>query len=112
MEVTLEYLPDLLIVGIIGRLDTGSAPGFDNELAPVLADPRPRILLDLTANTYVSSAGLRSILQLVKHTAAHGGRLGVFAAQPQVMEVIEISGFPSLLDLYDDRAAALAGYSA
>jgi anti-anti-sigma factor len=108
MQVSIEYLPDLLIIALEGRLDTGSAPEFDAELSSVLSTPRPNILLDLAAVTYISSAGLRSILQLVKHTSAHGGRLGIFAAPPHIMEVIEMSGFPSLLDIYDDREAALA----
>jgi anti-sigma B factor antagonist len=95
-------------VAISGRLDTSSAPVFDAQLAPLLAQPRPRILLDLGAVTYVSSAGLRSILQLVKHAAAHKGRVGMFGAPPHIMEVIEISGFPSLLDVYPDRTAALS----
>jgi anti-anti-sigma factor len=76
-------------------------------VAPLLATPRPRILLDLSQVIYISSAGLRSVLQLVKHATAQGGRLGIFGAQPAIMEVIEISGFPALVDLYPDRESAL-----
>jgi anti-anti-sigma factor len=108
MEATIEHVSNSLVIVLSGRLDTATAPAFDAQLAPLLAQPRPHILLDLSAVTYISSAGLRSILQLVKHTAAHGGRLGLFAAPPNIMEVIEISGFPALLDVYDDRDAALA----
>jgi anti-sigma B factor antagonist len=108
MDATIEHIGHVLVVAISGRLDTSSAPVFDAQLAPLLAQPRPRILLDLGAVTYVSSAGLRSILQLVKHAAAHKGRVGMFGAPPHIMEVIEISGFPSLLDVYPDRTAALS----
>lgn len=107
MSAILENVGEVLVVIPSGRLDTVAAPSLDAQLAPVLAEPRPRILVDLEKITYISSAGLRSILQLVKHTAAHGGRLGLFAASPYVMEVIEISGFPSLLDIYPDRESAL-----
>ncbi|SNT14870.1 anti-sigma B factor antagonist [Granulicella rosea] len=108
MNVAIEYVNDLPIVIVNGRLDTVTAPAFDAHLGPFLATPRPRILLDLSQVGYISSAGLRSVLQLVKHTAAKGGRLGLFGAQPAIMEVIEISGFPTLVDLYPDREAALA----
>jgi len=108
MEATIEHISESLIVAISGRLDTATAPAFDAQLAPLLAQPHPHILLDLSAVTYISSAGLRSILQLVKHASAHGGRLGLFSAPPHIMEVVEISGFPALLDVYDDRDAALA----
>jgi anti-anti-sigma factor len=120
MDVSIEHVSDRMVVAVVGRLDTTSAPQFDARLALELAQTMPpataskmaearrRILLDMVGTTYVSSAGLRSILQLVKHTASQGGRLGIFGATPHVMEVIEISGFPTLLDLYADRAAALA----
>ena len=108
MEVTIEHISGVLLVVISGRLDTGTAPVFDSQLAPELAIPRPRILLDLSSVTYISSAGLRSILQLVKHAAAHAGRVGIFGAPPHIMEVVEISGFPSLLDVFPDRNSALA----
>jgi anti-anti-sigma factor len=108
MEATIEHLDNLLVVAISGRLDTATAPAFDSQMAPLLAQPRPHILLDLSNVAYISSAGLRSILQLVKHSSAHGGRVGLFEASPQIHEVIEISGFPALLDIYPDRAAALS----
>jgi anti-sigma B factor antagonist len=107
MQVVIEQHPRLLLVAISGRLDTASAPAFDAELAPLLAQPNPQILLDLTGVSYISSAGLRSMLQLVKHASAHAGRLGIFGASPQIMEVVEISGFPSLMDVYPDRTEAL-----
>jgi len=77
-----------------------------------LNDGYSRILVDLSAVTYISSAGLRSILRLIKHTAVHGGRTGIFGGAAQVMEVFEISGFGPLLDVYPDRENALNGGSA
>ena len=108
MEAKIEHVDGRLVVEITGRLDTGTAPAFDAQMAPLLAEARPRILLDLTGVSYISSAGLRSILQLIKHAAAHGGRVGIFGAPPHIQEVIEISGFPALVDVFADRAGALA----
>jgi anti-anti-sigma factor len=109
MKAAIEYVADLPIVTVSGRLDTVTAPAFDTQLAAVLAEPRRRILLDLSEVTFISSAGLRSILYLIKHAAAQKGRIGLFAAPPHILEVIEISGFPSLVDLYPDRESALKG---
>lgn len=110
MDVKIEHVNNLLLVTVSGRLDTGTAPVFDAEMAPLLEQPRPHILVDLTEVAYISSAGLRSILQLVKHTGQHNGRVGMFGAPAHIMEVVEISGFPSLLDVYPDRAAALSSH--
>jgi anti-anti-sigma factor len=108
MEVSAETIDGILLITIAGRLDTNTASSFDAQLAPVLAQSQSNVLVDLGDVNYVSSAGLRSILQLVKHTAAHGGRVGLFGTQPHILEVIEMSGFPALLDLYPDRESALS----
>jgi anti-sigma B factor antagonist len=92
-----------------GRLDTISAPLFDAQAAPFLTETRNRVLFDFSGLTYISSAGLRSILRIIKHTAACGGRAGVFAVPTHILELIEISGFQSLLDIYPDRETALNG---
>jgi anti-anti-sigma factor len=97
---------------MMGRLDTTSAPLFDAQAAPFLAEARGRVLLDFSGLTYVSSAGLRSILRIIKHTAACGGRPGIFAIPAHILELIEISGFKPLLDIYPDRETALNGSSA
>jgi anti-anti-sigma factor len=107
MQLSFEQLHELLVVTVAGRLDTASAPEFDAQVGPLLAEPLRNIVLDLSEVTYISSAGVHSLLHLIKYTASQGGRVGLFAVRPQVMEIIDMSGFPTLLDIYPDRAAAL-----
>ena len=107
MEASFEQAGSQLVIAIAGRLDTVSAPRFDERVASVLAEPHKHILLDMSGVAYISSAGLRSILHLVKHTTDHGGRVGLFSVPTQIMDVLEISGFPERLDVYPDRASAL-----
>ncbi len=95
-----------------GRLDTTNAPLFDAQTAPFLAEARSRVLLDLSGLTYISSAGLRSMIRIIKHTAMYWGRTGIFAVPASILELIEISGFQPLLDIYPDRETALNGSSA
>ena len=108
MEATFEQIDSFLVIAVAGRLDTVSAPRFDEKLAPVLAEPRPHILLDMSEISYISSAGLRSILQLVKYAEENGGKIGLFSVPAQIMDVLEISDFPPRLDIYPDRPSALS----
>lgn len=105
----IECVEGIPIVTVSGRLDANTAPIFDAQTASLHAEPCARILLDLSAVTYVSSAGLRSIIKLMKHTAACGGRTGLFSVSEPIMELLEISGFQPLLDIYPDRETALKG---
>jgi anti-anti-sigma factor len=107
MEASFEQLGPQLLIAVSGRLDTSSAPRFDEKVAPLLAEPHKQILVDISGVTYISSAGLRSILHLVKYATDHGGRVGLYSVPAQIMDVLEISGFPERLDVYPDRASAL-----
>lgn len=109
---TIEHVQGVPVVAIIGRLDTQNASAFDAQTAMLLAQPCPRILLDMQSMTYISSMGLRSILRLIKHAAVNGGRAGAFSVPPMVLEVLEISGFPTLMDIFSDRESALNGVRA
>jgi anti-anti-sigma factor len=97
------------VVSLTGRLDTASSPAFDSQIAELFEEKHQRILLDFSELTYISSMGLRSLLKIVKHTAQSGGRTGIFSVPGRILEVIEISGFQSLLDIYPDRESALNG---
>ena len=99
-------------MAIAGRLDTTNAPQFDAQATPLLVEANSRILLDFSALTYISSAGLRSVIRIIKHTAAFGGRTGIFAVPAHILEIIEIAGFQPLLDIYPDRETALNESSA
>ena len=51
-------------VRLAGRLDTVTAPELDTRLAPLLGDPAvTAVILDLAALEYISSAGIRCVVQ-------------------------------------------------
>lgn len=109
LPVRVESIQNIPVVTVTGRLDSESMPAFDAQMAPLLAQPHGRILMDLGAVTFISSLGLRSLLRIIKHAAASGGRAALFAVPAPILEVIEMTGFSSLVDLYPDRASALTG---
>jgi anti-anti-sigma factor len=94
---------------VTGRLDANNAHLFEQQTAPLLTEKHQRILLDLSGLTYVSSAGLRAMIRIVKHTSQQGGRTGIFAVSPHILELMEISGFETLIDIFPDRETALIG---
>ena len=51
------------------------------------------------------------MLRVAKHIRGYSGALKVSGAQGMVREVLEISGFDSLLDLYDDEALAVESFA-
>ena len=70
-----------------------------------------RLLVDFSGVEFVSSAGLRAVLALVKKVKAVQGALALCAVQPAVREVLEITGFAGMIDIHPERAAALSALS-
>ncbi|MCG6117368.1 MAG: STAS domain-containing protein [Aquimonas sp.] len=87
--------PGTTTLALRGRLDSASHESFDaaalNWFAGAPAgEVGHSFVLDLAGLDYISSAGLRSVFKARKEALAHGHRLLVLGAQPQVQKVFDI----------------------
>ena len=81
-----------------GRLDTNTAPKLQEELLPEL-NAGKHVLLDFAKVSYVSSAGLRVLLMGEKAAKAKSSRQVLKNVSATIMEVFEITGFASILNI-------------
>ncbi len=111
MKVRLETVGETTLVHAQGRLDFGAAAGFQRELEAILAGSGPKpvaVIIECTGLDYVSSAGLRVLLQAARSAQRARISFALCALKPSVREVFELSGFSRLMAVHPDRAAALA----
>ena len=101
----------ITILVLSGRLDATQTASVDQAFAGAFGEGARRFVWDFQNLTYISSDGLRSVLQALKRLGAHDGRLAICAPSPLVLEVFEISGFKSLLTIATDRPAAVRALS-
>ena len=95
MKIDFIKNEDNLIVSLDGRLDTVTAPEFDQFLQENLAGINT-MTLDCAKLAYVSSAGLRVILSAQKKMLTG---LKLINVCELVMEVFEITGFVDILTI-------------
>ena len=89
-------------------MDAGNAGEF-NEAFDAVLEKRPiNLIIDLNGLQYISSAGLRSILTLIKGAKAANAALKFCGMQPMVADVFKVSGFSTMLSIFDTLDAALA----
>jgi len=100
---------DITVVGMTERLDSVTAKAAEEELSGVVHGADQALLLDFSATVYISSAGLRVVLQAAKGMKAKGGRFALCCLREFVHEVLEQAGLMSCLDLYESEEAARAG---
>ena len=110
MEITTRDVNDVKVVQIEGELDTGSSPNAQNQLDQLRGQGVKKILLDLTNLDFISSAGLRVLLATAQELKEDGGDLRVCSLNREIKEVFDISGFSTLLMVFDNEAKALSGF--
>ena len=106
MQISTRTSGDIYIVGITGSLDSGTSPEAQKSLESVVASAK-KVALDFFFFFYISSAGLRVLLGAAKQLRAKGGSLGMFGLNQSVREVFEISGFASILPVYQSETDAI-----
>jgi len=99
MEVTINQENNKVGIKISGRLDTTTAPQFQEAIKPLMEGDKVDIEIDCSEMDYTSSLGLRSFLMLQKSVNTKGGSMVMTGMQSKVREVFDITGFSSIIKI-------------
>lgn len=108
MQVDLVQEGDVAVLIPSGRIDSHTSAELEGACMEQMAAGRLKILLDLAAIDYVSSAGLRVFLVVGKKLQREGGRVALCCLTPMVREVLAIAGFDRILTTAPTRGEGLA----
>ncbi len=88
-----------LLIALEGRLDTLTAPGFDAELEEMLPEVK-KLVLDFKDLEYISSAGLRTILEAQQYMEDNSlPNVKVLNVNETIRETFELTGFDAIVDV-------------
>jgi anti-anti-sigma factor len=111
MKIDARRVSDVLIIDMIGnRLDSLAAGAMEGCILDTVQDEDRRVVLNLERLAYISSAGLRVILRVGRLLQANRGELKICNARGLVRDVLETSGFHSLIKMYDTEKEAFAAF--
>jgi anti-sigma B factor antagonist len=97
MQLTKQRKGRELTVSVDGKIDVNTAVEFGQEINDDL-DDMLALIIDFSGVTYISSMGLRVILELQKRMERQG-HMKIKNVQKPVMEVFEMTGFSNILDI-------------
>ncbi len=97
MDINLEHAGTRLTVTVSGRLNTGTAPEFEEKLIPALKGVE-ELIIDFADLDYISSAGLRIVLTSQK-IMNRQGTMVIRNVKPEIYEVFEMTGFVDFLTI-------------
>ena len=109
IAVQWERRGGVLIGEVSGRVDAAHAEEFERLIGKGIKEHDNILLLDLERVPFISSSGLRASLKLAKRFSAPDKRFAICALSDSVGEIVIISGFDRMIDVFESRTAALAG---
>ena len=112
MDIEARHVGDVLIINISGRLDGLAAQDAQDRILNIVRDEDLRVLLNLEKLAYLSSAGLRVILQIAKLLDEKRGELKICKAAGGVRYTLDLVGFHSLIKIYDTEHDAFSTFRA
>ena len=105
-DVSRTELPDRgTVLAVEGELDMATAPVLEEALAD--AGFAERLVVDLTACTFVDSSAVRVLVSSGRDSEAAGGSIALVVTNPGILRVLEISGVDTMLPVHETLDAAL-----
>ncbi len=108
MEITEQKRGDVKIIGLRGRLDAETSPCVGKRLMNLLDQGERRLVFDFSDLTYISSSGLRLLIEVARNLQKANGKLALAALSDHIREIFNIAGFTSLFSIYPTCDEAIA----
>ncbi|HUU26501.1 MAG TPA: STAS domain-containing protein [archaeon] len=108
IEIQEQKMDEVAVIGLRGRLDASTSNDFQVRLLEIIDRGEKLMALDFAQLDYISSAGLRAILIALKKIKSADGQLVLYALKNQIKEIFEISGFTSMIPIFETQEKALS----
>ena len=99
------------LVKVEGRVDSSTAPQLAEALEAITNAGRFKIVLDLSDVSFMSSAGLRVLINTQKTCRRYNRGEIVLASIPaNIYSALDLAGFIPLFNVYDDSLTAVGNF--
>lgn len=105
--IDLKILGDILLVKLIGYIDTYNSNYFINQINKILENGAYKIIFDCSGVSYISSTGIGSFVIVLKTVKSHGGEVVILKIAPRVYEVFALLGFSQFFKIVDTLEDAI-----
>jgi anti-sigma B factor antagonist len=96
------------VVAVRGEVDIFTAPDFKTLIGAAIEAGHETIIIDLAEATFIDSSSLGVLISAHRRLGLRDGRLIIACNVREVRKTFTITGLDSVLEIVDDREAALA----
>ena len=111
MDISTSSFKHCDLLKLKGRIDSATAPQLEQAIQALTDQSRFRIILDLKGLEFMSSAGLRVLVNTQKTCKRYNRGEVVLATVPaNIFAALDLSGFTSLFQIFDDVTNAVGNF--
>lgn len=99
------------VLTLRGTIETTNASGLEETLARIVDENCYRIVVDLAAVTYISSAGWGIFISEIKRIRRNNGDIKLAGMSPEVREVFELLEFGNILKPFESTEEAIRDFA-
>jgi len=110
LMVSVETMPRVDLIKVQGRIDSSSANDFEKQLTDITENDRYNLIVNLSGVSYMSSAGLRTLVKVKKACSKGRGDLRISAPSTRVKEVLDLAGLTSIFSTFDNDTTAVGSF--
>jgi anti-anti-sigma factor len=94
------------LIKLTGKLDIMGVNAIEVKFAGYCSGENVRMLVDLSGVDYLASIGIRLLTSNAKSLASRGGRMVLLTPPSEVKDVLEMTGIPAIIPMYDQLESA------
>jgi anti-sigma B factor antagonist len=110
MSINVTAHRHVTIVEVSGRVDGMNAGELGEAISGEIDKGSIRLVLDLSQVDYMSSAGLRELVNSFKKARKLLGDIRLAQPSDRVREVLEMSGLDTVFRIFNTQSEAVASY--
>jgi anti-sigma B factor antagonist len=95
-HVQVDVADDEVAVVVLGELDAHIAPALTDVVIERCGERTVHVRIDATGLSFIDSAGIQTLVRVLRHVRRHGGDLSVVGASRAVRRVLDITGVATL----------------
>jgi anti-anti-sigma factor len=99
--------PAVNVVRISGRLETATCPAAEPVILEALEKSAAGVILHMAALDFISSAGLRIMIMLMKKASADGKKIALVGVQPAIYKIFKVSAMDKFFRFFEDDGEAV-----
>jgi anti-sigma B factor antagonist len=113
MQISERQVGGVVILDLSGKLVLGeSVQNLRDKVNSVIQQDLKRVVVNLSAVTYMDSSGIGELARSYTTVTRHGGTLKLLGLTSKISDLLAITKLLTVFDVYDKEKEAVASFGA